>query len=87
MVRTSRPASTACDLVRELTTRYPIVGTLMLLNPFATLFTAYRDVIYEHAPISPDWMSLLLLCGRLALLLVCATWYFKRVEPAFAKVL
>ncbi len=79
------PGLYGIDLVLELTKEYPIVGTLMLLNPFATLFTAYRDVIYEGK--SPDWMSLLILSGVSILLLVWATWYFKRVEPAFAKVL
>jgi ABC-type polysaccharide/polyol phosphate export permease len=79
------PGLYGIDLVLELTKEYPIVGTLMLLNPFATLFTAYRDLIYEGT--SPDWMSLLILSGVSILLLVWATWYFKRVEPAFAKVL
>ena len=69
----------------ELTKELPIVGALMLLNPFTTLFTAYRDAIYEGK--SPDWMSLLILAGISVLLMVVSTWYFKRVEPAFAKVL
>ena len=72
-------------LILELTKELPIVGALMLLNPFTTLFTAYRDAIYEGK--SPDWLSLLILAGISVLLMVVATWYFKRVEPAFAKVL
>ena len=79
------PGLYGVDLILELTKEFPIVGTLMLLNPFATLFTAYRDAIYEG--ISPNWTSLAILAGVSIVLLVLATWYFKRVEPAFAKVL
>ena len=79
------PGLYGVDLILELTKDYPIVGTLMLLNPFATLFTAYRNLIYDGT--SPNWTSLLILSGVSILLLVLATWYFKRVEPAFAKVL
>ena len=79
------PGLYGVDLILELTREFPIVGTLMLLNPFATLFTAYRDAIYEG--ISPNWTSLAILAGVSIVLLVLATWYFKRVEPAFAKVL
>jgi ABC-type polysaccharide/polyol phosphate export permease len=79
------PGLYGIDLILELTKEYPIVGALMLLNPFTTLFTAYRAAIYEGT--SPNWTSLLILAGASLLLLVLATWYFKRVEPAFAKVL
>ena len=54
----------------ELTKEYPIVGTLMLLNPFTTLFTAYRAAIYDGT--SPDWMSLLILVGLASILLLVA---------------
>lgn len=79
------PGLYGIDLILELTKDYPIVGTLMLLNPFATLFTAYRSLIYDGT--SPNWTSLLILAGVSIVLLIMATWYFKRVEPAFAKVL
>jgi ABC-type polysaccharide/polyol phosphate export permease len=79
------PALYGVDLILQLTKNYPLIGTIMLLNPFTTLFTAYRDAIYDGR--SPDWMSLLILCGASIVLLILATWYFKRVEPAFAKVL
>jgi ABC-type polysaccharide/polyol phosphate export permease len=52
---------------------------------FTTLFTSYRDAIYEGK--SPDWLALALVGLASLVLLVLATWYFKRVEPAFAKVL
>jgi ABC-type polysaccharide/polyol phosphate export permease len=79
------PALYGIDLILSMSERYPIVGTLMLLNPFTTLFTAYRAVIYEGT--SPDWGALAVLAAASIGLLLLATWYFKRVEPAFAKVL
>jgi homopolymeric O-antigen transport system permease protein len=79
------PGLYGVDLILQLTKEFPIVGTIMLLNPFATLFTGYRDVIYYGKP--PDWIALLILAAVSLVLLVVATWYFKRVEPAFAKVL
>jgi len=79
------PGLYGVDLILQLTKEFPVVGTIMLLNPFATLFTGYRDVIYYGKP--PDWIALLILAAVSLVLLVVATWYFKRVEPAFAKVL
>lgn len=79
------PGLYAIDQLRTISASNRIIGDILLINPFAILFTAYRDVIYnEHAP---DWVAL----GGLALaslvLLLLATYLFKRVEPSFAKVL
>jgi ABC-type polysaccharide/polyol phosphate export permease len=79
------PGLYAVEQLRTISASNRIIGDILLLNPFAVLFTAYRDVIYnEHAP---DWAAL----GGLALvslvLLLLATYLFKRVEPSFAKVL
>ncbi len=63
----------------------PLIQHLLLWNPFAILFTAYRNVIYEG--IGPDWGSLGALLVASLILLALATLLFKRVEPAFAKVL
>lgn len=79
------PALYGVDLIVQLSEKYPLVGLVMLLNPFTTLFTAYRAAIYDG--VSPDWASLAILSVASILLLLVATWYFKRVEPAFAKVL
>ena len=79
------PALYGAELIRRLTTELPIVGTLMLLNPFTTLFTSYRAAIYDGR--APDWVALAIVGLASLVLLVLATWYFKRVEPAFAKVL
>lgn len=69
----------------------PILRTILLLNPFAILFEAYRAVIWGTAPdgppAMPDWIGL----GALTLVsiafLAVATIVFKRLEPNFAKVL
>jgi lipopolysaccharide transport system permease protein len=71
--------------LREAGERLPIVADVLLLNPFAILFTAYRDVIYEG--IAPEWTGLAVLLAVSVVLVAVATILFKRVEPAFAKVL
>jgi len=63
----------------------PLIRHMLLWNPFAILFTAYRNVIYEG--IGPDWGSLGALLVASIILLALATLLFKRAEPAFAKVL
>jgi lipopolysaccharide transport system permease protein len=79
------PGLYAIEDLRVATGHIPVVGQLLLANPFAILFTAYRDVIYSER--APDWASLgALLVGSLVLLGL-TTLLFKRVEPAFAKVL
>ena len=79
------PGLYAFDLINKISEKSHLAGRILELNPFATLFTAYRNVIYDqHAP---DWSAL----GQLALvsllLLAVAVFLFKRVEPSFAKVL
>ena len=71
--------------LRTATASVPIIGQILLANPFAILFTAYRDVIYSER--LPEWGGLAALMGASLLLLALTTFMFKRVEPAFAKVL
>lgn len=79
------PGLYAIEVLRDTAGDIPIVGQLLLANPFAILFTAYRDVIYNEVP--PDWTGLgVLLLGSLVLL-AFTTLLFKRTEPSFAKVL
>jgi lipopolysaccharide transport system permease protein/teichoic acid transport system permease protein len=68
-------------------------------NPVAILLTAYRHVVYGvvtvddagnigwSAPIPPDLGLLAALFVVSVVFVVFGTWYFKRLEPAFAKVL
>ncbi len=71
--------------LQKATESVPLIRQVLLINPFAILFTAYRDVIYEG--ITPDWGSLLALLVASLILLALATLLFKRAEPSFAKVL
>jgi lipopolysaccharide transport system permease protein len=71
---------------------HPSLITIFSLNPFATLFEAYRSVIYGSAdgvglPHAPDFSSLLVLGLVSLILLGLAMVFFKRLEPDFAKVL
>ena len=63
---------------------------LFEINPFYVLFTSYRNVIYGSttgAPTGPDWTGLAVLAIVSLIFLALATILFKRLEPAFAKVL
>ena len=67
--------------------------------PVAILLSAYRHVVYGKvtmddagnvgwsAPVAPDLGLLAALFGVSVVLVLLGTWYFKRLEPAFAKVL
>jgi ABC-type polysaccharide/polyol phosphate export permease len=89
------PALYGAATLQKLAESHPELYRLMELNPFFTLFTAYRSVIYgaetvsggSVPPLAPNWTSLgVLLLGSLGFLAL-ATVFFKRLEPAFAKVL
>jgi lipopolysaccharide transport system permease protein len=74
-----------------LVKRYPILHDVFAANPFATLFEAYRSVIYGTTdgglPVPPNLFALAqVLLGSL-IFLTLATVFFKRLEPDFAKVL
>lgn len=89
------PALYGAATVEKLAEQYPSIGALAKLNPFYILFTAYRDVIYgpevaaagSTGPVPPDVAALAALGGVSLLLMLVAVWFFKRLEPAFAKVL
>ena len=71
---------------------HPALLTLVNLNPFAVLFTAYRTVVYGSndppaPPGMPDWTSLGILAVISLGLIVIGIYVFKRLEPDFAKVL
>ena len=63
----------------------PTLQSLMRLNPWATLFESYRDLIYYGT--FPQWGPLAILLVVSIVFLGIAMIFFKRVEPAFAKVL
>jgi lipopolysaccharide transport system permease protein len=79
------PALWSVEMVASLAGKHPELYRLAQLNPFAVLLEAYRALIYFGK--SPDWFSLgALLLVSLGLVAVSFV-LFKRVEPAFAKVL
>jgi ABC-type polysaccharide/polyol phosphate export permease len=79
------PGIYSVDQILHLANNYPILRVLVYLNPWTTLFTAYRDVIYDGR--APDWMALVVVSLVSVALLAVAIYIFKRLEPAFAKVL
>jgi len=79
------PGLYGTELIDKVTEKSHLAGTIMQLNPFAVLFTAYRNVIYDEAP--PDWVALLALALVSLVLLALAILLFKRLEPSYAKVL
>jgi ABC-type polysaccharide/polyol phosphate export permease len=68
----------------------PLLGELAWLNPFAILFESYHSIIYgtpDGPPTWPDWGPLIALLVLSLVGTAAATVFFKRLEPAFAKVL
>ena len=89
------PALYGPATIHNLASGYPTLFRLIELNPFYTLFTAYRNVIYgaetldggSTPPLAPEWGALAALLVVSLVLLAVATVFFKRLEPSFAKVL
>ncbi len=70
------------DVIKEQSS---LVGVLLNMNPWSILFESYHNVIFNK--LMPDFGALGLLLIVSILLLSVTTVFFKRVEPAFAKVL
>jgi ABC-type polysaccharide/polyol phosphate export permease len=69
----------------SLTKGHPTISRLLWLNPFTTLFESYRSVTWGTE--APNWPGLGIVLAVSLVLLVLATWLFKRAEPAFARIL
>ena len=61
------------------------VETILSFNPFSPILASYRNVTWGET--APDWIGLLLVLGGSIVLLTAAIALFKRVEPAFARIL
>jgi ABC-type polysaccharide/polyol phosphate export permease len=59
--------------------------SILSFNPFSALFTSYRNVTWGTT--APDWGGLLAVLLGSLVLLAAAIALFKRVEPAFARIL
>jgi ABC-type polysaccharide/polyol phosphate export permease len=79
------PALWGAAMIEKLASSNPTLYSLAQLNPFFTLFTAYRDVIYYG--VTPDWTGLAILLVVSLGLIALTALFFKRLEPSFAKVL
>ena len=79
------PGLYGVELISKVGDKFAPAGFLMSINPWATLFTAYRDAIYDGK--MPDFAALGILLVVSMVLLLGAILLFKRVEPSFAKVL
>jgi len=67
----------------------PLLRTILGVNPMAPILESYRNVIYGNADGShqpPDVIGLSVTLGVSAALLLVGIYLFKRMEPAFAKV-
>ncbi len=64
---------------------HPSLYSILSLNPFAVLFKQYRAVTY--ATTAPDWAALGVVLAFSFVVLLVAIYFFKRVEPAFARIL
>jgi ABC-type polysaccharide/polyol phosphate export permease len=79
------PALYSLDAISGILDEQPLIRLVFALNPFTYLFEAYRAVIY--AGTLPPFAELgALLLVSIAVLAFCI-YLFKRLEPAFAKVL
>jgi len=84
------PGLYSAAAIEKLRETNPLIADVMAINPFYTFFESYRNVIYgtpTGAPSMPLWGHLAAWLAGSVVLLVLATLLFKRLEPAFAKVL
>jgi len=79
------PALYGAETIAKLSEHHPTIARVMHLNPMFAILESYRDVIYYGR--TPDFALLAAVLGASLLFLVFATIVFKRLEPAFAKVL
>ncbi len=79
------PALYGAAVIEEIAASHQYIAGLIRVNPFYPILNAYRSVIYEGT--APDWTALGGVLGISAIFLLAAVWFFKRVEPTFAKVL
>ena len=79
------PALYGADTVAKLGEQHPTISRIMQLNPFFAILESYRDAIYYGR--LPNFAMLLVVLAASLVFVVFATIFFKRLEPAFAKVL
>ncbi|HET9681729.1 MAG TPA: ABC transporter permease [Candidatus Limnocylindrales bacterium] len=79
------PALYSSKQIEDLASNHKELFAIYQLNPFAGLFESYRNVIYYGR--APAWDLLGLVLLEAVVLLLVGVLVFRRLEPAFAKVL
>ena len=79
------PGLYALETVESTVSHNWFLSDLVSLNPWTWIFESYRNVIYADA--FPYWYKLAGVFVASLVFLALTTLLFKRVEPAFAKVL
>jgi ABC-type polysaccharide/polyol phosphate export permease len=79
------PALYSVDQLAHITEEHRSLAALLALNPWSVIFQSYHAVIYYG--VAPDWLALSVLLAASMVFLVLAILVFKRLEPAFAKIL
>ena len=79
------PTLYGADTIAKLGVHHPRIAMVMHLNPFYSILEGYRQPLYYGQ--LPDflWLGIVMLFSLVLLFL--GTIFFKRIEPAFAKVL
>lgn len=79
------PALYGAAVIDEIAGSHQYIAQAIKINPFYAILNGYRSVIYYGE--APDWVALASVLGVSIAFLVVSLWFFKRVEPTFAKVL
>jgi ABC-type polysaccharide/polyol phosphate export permease len=79
------PGLYALDQLQEQMSKNQLISAAVNLNPWTWIFESYRRLIYDGT--DPYWFKLLAVLVVSVVFLAFSTYLFKRVEPAFAKVL
>jgi len=79
------PALYSADKIDSIAAKGGIISRVFNLNPWASMFESYRNLIYYKT--GPEWTSLLGVLILSFVLLGLSIIFFKRTEPSFAKVL
>lgn len=79
------PALYGADQIESLASKHPELMTIYNMNPFASIFESYRNLIYYGQ--APTWDLLGIVVLESLVLLLVAVLVFRRLEPSFAKVL
>ncbi len=64
---------------------HPDHQRLFLMNPIANLIKNYRQVLMDN--VLPDWSALGLICLGSLVLIIAMTWYYRKTETNYARLI